>query len=98
VRQQAQSAWRITALEEVEPFVGACCLAIAWTEHSSVGQRGGLDGWAGQEVAGAVVGFQKCLDTRTYGAVGTGYIQESLPLGGIFLEGLKKDLFYAGSR
>jgi len=44
------------------------------------------------------VGTQKRLDTRTYGAVGTGCIQESLPLGGIFLEGLKKDLFYTESR
>jgi len=44
------------------------------------------------------VGFQKCFDTRTYRAVGTRCIQESLPLGGIFLEGLKKDLFYTESR
>jgi hypothetical protein len=57
-----------------------------------------LNGWACQKVAGAIVGFQKSFDTSTYGGVSARCIQESLPLGGIFLEGLKKDLFDAESR
>jgi hypothetical protein len=62
-----------------------------------VGKGGWLDGRAVQKVAGVVVGFQKRLHARAHLAVGTRCIQESLPPGGIFLDGQKKDLFHAES-
>lgn len=57
----------------------------------------GVGGRALPKVAGAIMGSQKRLDARAHLAVGTRCLQKSQPLHGIFLDDLKKKLFYAGS-
>jgi hypothetical protein len=94
MRQQAQPARRVAAIEEVERFWGGVSIAAVRRSIGRGREGGRLDGRTFQECAGAVMGFQQRLDPRAQVAVGARFFQESQPVGRILLDGSKKNLLH----